>query len=63
MGGPKIITYRSRGVVIVGALARDLEGNIVGCVALNLEGTGRQVVEILVQELEGGDGKLRARLL
>ena len=35
------------------ALASDLEGDIVGGVALDLEGAGRQVVEILVEELEG----------
>jgi hypothetical protein len=34
------------------ALASHLEGNIVGGVALDLEGSGRQVVEVLVQELE-----------
>jgi hypothetical protein len=33
------------------ALAGHLEGNIVGGVALDLEGTSRQVVEILVEEL------------
>lgn len=35
------------------ALASDLEGNIVGGVALNLDGGGREVVEVLVEQLEG----------
>ena len=42
------------------ALASDLEGNIVGGVALDLEGTGREVVEVLVEELDDAvwlDGK------
>ena len=34
------------------ALASDLEGDIVGGVALHLEGAGREVVEVLVEELE-----------
>lgn len=34
------------------ALASHLEGNIVGGVALDLDGTGRQVVEVLVEQLE-----------
>jgi hypothetical protein len=34
------------------ALAGDLEGNVVGSVALDLDGVGGQVVEVLVQELE-----------
>lgn len=33
------------------ALASDLEGDIVGGVALDLDGTGGQVVEVLVQQL------------
>jgi hypothetical protein len=36
----------------VAALAGDLEGNIVWGVALDLDGAGGQVVEILVQQLE-----------
>lgn len=35
------------------ALASHLEGNIVGGVALDLDGAGRQVVEVLVEQLEG----------
>ena len=34
------------------ALAGHLEGDIVGGVALDLEGAGREVVEILVEELQ-----------
>ena len=45
-------TYRSAGDLVVAALAGHLECNIVGGVALDLEGSGRQVVEILVEELE-----------
>lgn len=33
------------------ALASDLESNIVGGVALDLYGTSREVVEVLVEEL------------
>jgi hypothetical protein len=33
------------------ALAGDLEGDIVGGVALDLEGAGREVVEVLVEKL------------
>ncbi len=36
----------------MGALPGDLEGNIVGRVALDLEGARGQVVEVLVQQLE-----------
>jgi hypothetical protein len=36
----------------VAALAGHLEGNIVGGVALDLNGTGIEVVEVLVKELE-----------
>jgi hypothetical protein len=40
------------------ALAGDLEGNIVGGVALDLEGTSGQVVEVLVEKLDGrSDGE------
>jgi len=45
-------TYGSAGSLVMAALASHLEGNIVGGVALDLEGSGRQVVEVLVQELE-----------
>jgi hypothetical protein len=33
------------------ALAGDLESNIVGGVALDLDGAGREVVKVLVQQL------------
>ena len=33
------------------ALAGDLEGDVVGSVALDLNGTRREVVEVLVQQL------------
>jgi hypothetical protein len=36
----------------VAALASDLEGNIVGGVALDLDGSGSEVVEVLVEQLE-----------
>lgn len=49
MGGR---TYRSAGDLVVAALASDLEGNIVGSVALDLEGACGQVVEVLVEELD-----------
>ena len=53
--GPGLVcTYRAAGGIVVAALASDLEGDIVGGVALDLEGSGRQVVEVLVEELEGG---------
>ena len=53
--GPGLVcTYRAAGGIVVAALASDLEGDIVGGVALDLEGAGRQVVEVLVEELEGG---------
>ena len=46
-------TYGAGRVLLVARLARDLEGDIVGGVALDLEGAGREVVEVLVQELQG----------
>jgi hypothetical protein len=46
------VTYSTAGGLIVAVLASDLEGNIVGGVALELDGGSRHVVEILVQELE-----------
>lgn len=49
--GGKSATYSSVGALLVGGLAGDLEGNVVGGVALELEGGGREVVEVLVQEL------------
>jgi hypothetical protein len=36
----------------VAALASDLEGDIVGGVALDLEGARREMVEVLVEELD-----------
>lgn len=45
-------TYGSGGSLVVAALAGHLEGDIVGGVALDLEGAGREVVEILVEELQ-----------
>lgn len=36
------------------SLAGDLESNVVGGVALDLKGGGREVVEILVEELHRG---------
>ena len=45
------MTYRSASSLLVAALAGDLEGNIVGGVALDLDGAGGQVVEVLVQQL------------
>lgn len=46
-------SYRARGGLVVAALASHLEGNVVGGVALDLDGTGREVVEVLVEQLEG----------
>jgi hypothetical protein len=46
------ITYGTAGDLVVAALAGHLEGNIVGGVALDLNGTSIQVIEVLVQELE-----------
>lgn len=48
-----IWTYSTAGGLVVAALASDLEGYIVGSVALDLDGTGREVVEVLVQQLYG----------
>jgi hypothetical protein len=39
----------------VAALSVDLESNIVGGVALDLDGAGREVVEVLVQQLSKKD--------
>lgn len=33
------------------ALASDLKGDVVGSVALDLDGTGRDMVEVLVEQL------------
>jgi hypothetical protein len=45
-------TYRAGGSLVVAALAGHLEGNIVGGVALDLKGTSREVVKVLVKELQ-----------
>jgi hypothetical protein len=47
-----LVTYRSDCDLVMAALAGDLEGHIVWGVAFDLDGAGRQVVEILVQELQ-----------
>jgi len=44
-------TYRAAGSLVMAALAGHLEGDIVGGVALDLEGTSREMVEVLVEEL------------
>jgi len=46
-------TYGAASGLLVAALASDLEGNIVGGVALELNGTSRKVVEVLVEQLNG----------
>lgn len=43
-------------------LASDLEGNTVGGGILELEGGGREVVEVLVEELQNGAKKEAQRL-
>ena len=58
MGLPRELfggTYGTTGGFLVAAFARNLESNIVGGVALDLEGAGGQVVEVLVQKLEGDE--------
>ena len=45
-------TYGAACSLLVAVLAVDLEGDIVGGVALDLERAGGQVVEVLVQQLE-----------
>jgi hypothetical protein len=47
-------THSSAGGLLMAALAGHLEGHIVGGVALDLDGTGGQVVEVLVEELNKG---------
>lgn len=44
-------TYSTASSLLVAALAGDLESDIVGRVALDLNGAGREVVEVLVQQL------------
>lgn len=45
-------TYGAGSGLLVAVLAVDLEGDIVGGVALDLERAGGQVVEVLVEQLE-----------
>ena len=45
-------TYRAAGALLVARLARDLEVNIVGGLVLELDGGGREVVKVLVQQLQ-----------
>jgi hypothetical protein len=45
------------------ALAGDLEGDIVGGVALDLEGAGREVVEVLVEKLAAHSQRCDVRAL
>ena len=47
-------TYSTAGGLFVAALASDLESNIVGSVALDLDGASREMVEVLVQQLSTG---------
>jgi hypothetical protein len=47
----KGVAYSARGGLLVRALASDLEGNIVGSVALYFKGSGGKVVEVLVEKL------------
>ena len=44
-------TYGAGGILLLGALAVDLEGDTVGGGALDLKGSSRGVVEVLVQQL------------
>lgn len=44
-------TYSGRGGLLVAGLASHLEGNAIGSGVLELEGGGREVVEVLVEEL------------
>jgi hypothetical protein len=44
-------TYSASGLALVGALAVDLEGNTVWCVALDLKSGSGVVVEVLVEKL------------
>lgn len=55
-------TNSSRGGLLVAGLASDLEGNTVGGGILELEGGGREVVEVLVEELQNGAKKEAQRL-
>lgn len=51
--GTEGYSYRAGSGLLVAALASNLEGNIVGGVALDLDGGGGEVVEVLVEQLEG----------
>lgn len=53
------ITYCASSLALVGALARDLEGNAVWSVALDLEDGSGLVVEVLVEKLENIIGQLK----
>ena len=53
----ELLTYCAAGCLVVAALAVDLEGNIVGGVALDLDGAGGQVVEVLAEQLEKKGGQ------
>ena len=44
-------TYGAGGILLLGALAVDLEGDTVGGGALDLKGSSRGVIEVLVQQL------------
>lgn len=57
-GGEKMDTYSARGVLIMAGLAVDLEGNAVGGSVLELDGGGRKVIEILVEELHGKNNQV-----
>ncbi len=46
-----VLTYSAASDLLVAAFARHLESNIVGSIALDLEGAGREVVEVLVKKL------------
>jgi hypothetical protein len=49
----------SRGGLLVAGLAGHLEGDAIGGSVLELKGGGREVVEILVEELDGGQQRMR----
>ena len=48
---PGAKTYSGRGGLLVAGLASHLEGNAIGSGVLELEGGGREVVEVLVEQL------------
>lgn len=47
-----LATYQPTGSSLVGALSGNLEGDIVWGIALDLKGCGREVVEVLVEQLD-----------